>query len=328
VTPTVQEDRITRQAQLDDLQVDLEVLDAELDHRQANSLLPDIIYALDRLEALGVTPLMTPSESMAVSTDNLGSVLEDSAGMAALRNGLRLGARIIGMIRTTGLHDWWEGAEPEVLIASDASSPAADLFDEFGDELLTELGIQWNVAAFATPRVRGLDSDRLLPPVSSVVTNNAEYLQWALSWDGRAVWWEDTPTGFRVQLHTTLGAEPAVLFSLDQLTRAVDLVTGWLTQEPQSLDLDEITVSEHRALESVIHLIEIASPELQLSAEDRVRLDVLIQTLQLQLRTPTTDRTIIGQVLHGLAVFGGGVFVGIASTYLTSLMVRFGIPLP
>jgi hypothetical protein len=119
-----------------------------------------------------------------------------------------------------------------------------------------------------------------------------------------------------------------VPFSPDELGGAIDLVAGWLTQDPQSVNQDQITVSEHRALETVIRLIDVASPELQLSAEDRVRLDVLIQTLQLQLRTPTADRTIIGRVLHGLATFGGGVLVGVASTYLTGLMVRFGIPLP
>lgn len=324
----MQEDRISRQTKLDQLQVDLQVLDAELDHRDATGLVGDILGALQRMETLGVTSIMTHAESAAVSPENLGVILEDSAGVAALRNGLRLGARIIGMIRITGLHDWWDGPEPEVLIASDASSVSADLFDEFGDELVSELGIQWNVAAFATPRVRSVDNERLLPPVTSVVTNNPEYLQWALSWDGRAVWWEDSPTGFRVQLRTNLGAEPAVPFSPDELGGAVDLVAGWLTQDPHSVNQDQITVSEHRALETVIHLIDVASPELRLSAEDRVRLDVLIQTLQLQLRTPTADRTIIGRVLHGLAAFGGGVLVGVASTYLTGLMVRFGIPLP
>jgi len=221
-----------------------------------------------------------------------------------------------------------DGPEPEVLIASDVSSVSADLFDEFGDELVSELGIQWNVAAFATPRVRSVDNERLLPPVTGVVTNNPEYLQWALSRDGRAVWWEDSPTGFRVQLRTNLGPEPAVPFSPDELGDAVALVANWLTQDPKRVNQDQITVSEHRALETVIHLIDVASPELQLSAKDRVRLDVLIQTLQLQLRTPTADRTIIGRVLHGLATFGGGVLVGVASTYLTGLMVRFGIPLP
>jgi len=45
-----------------------------------------------------VTSIMTHAESAAVSPENLGVILEDSAGVAALRNGLRLGARIIGMI--------------------------------------------------------------------------------------------------------------------------------------------------------------------------------------------------------------------------------------
>jgi hypothetical protein len=209
----MQEDRISRQIKLSQLQADLLVLDAELDHRDASGLVGDILSALQRMETLGVTSIMTHPEAAALSPENLGVILEDSAGVVALRNGLRLGARIIGMIRITGLHDWWDGPEPEVLIASDVSSASADLFDEFGDELVTELGIQWNVAALATPRVRSADNERLLPPVSSVVTNYPEYLKWALSWDGRAVWWEDSPTGFLVQLCTTLGAEPAVPFS-------------------------------------------------------------------------------------------------------------------
>ena len=50
-------------------------------------------------------------------------------------------------------------------------------------------------------------------------------------------------------------------FSPDELGGAIDLVAGWLTQDPQSVNQDQITVSEHRALETVIRLIDVASPE-------------------------------------------------------------------
>jgi hypothetical protein len=42
----MQEDRISRQTNLDQLQVDLQVLDAELDLRDATGLVGDILSAL------------------------------------------------------------------------------------------------------------------------------------------------------------------------------------------------------------------------------------------------------------------------------------------
>ena len=68
--------------------------------------------------------------------------------------------------------------------------------------------------------------------------------------------------------------------------------------------------------------------DLQLAPEDRVRLDVLIETLQLQLRTPTPDRPIIARVLQGLNTFAGGLLVGVLGNVLTDVVQHFGVTWP
>ncbi|HEV3312870.1 MAG TPA: hypothetical protein VG815_20360, partial [Chloroflexota bacterium] len=66
----------------------------------------------------------------------------------------------------------------------------------------------------------------------------------------------------------------------------------------------------------------------ELSMEDRLQIEILTSTLLLQLRAPNPDRTIIGRALHGVSAFAGGVLTGVAATYLTSLMIKFGLPPP
>jgi hypothetical protein len=318
----------TRDQALQALQVDLRSVDArlELADRLDDDLIATIEDALARMEELGITALMSPAESTRASIENLGTMLDDWAGVAALRQALRLGARIIQTIRTTGLYDWWENAEPEVLIASAASSQAADLFDAFGSRVSRELGNQWNMGVFTTPRVDRLENEELLPPVHGVVTNHAAYREWTLGWGGHVVWWEPTAAGFQLQLYTRLGAGSPEGFLAEQLDDAAARVYELLI-EPDA-GLDAITITEHRALESLITAVEREMPSVKLAAEDRVRLDVLIETLQLQLRTPTPDRTIIGRALRGVAMLGGTLLVGVAANYLTDLLRRFGVPWP
>lgn len=283
---------------------------------------------MGRLDDLGVTSLMTQAESVAVAADNLGSLLEDPAGIAALRNALRLGARLIGMIRTTGLHDWWEGVEPQVLIAGGADDPNADVFDEFARRLADELAMQWNIAAFVTPRVLALDSYRLLPPVSSVVTNNRDYGDWTLSRDGQLLWWERTSEGLMLQERESTGLRRSAVVVPGRLDQIVRQAAEWISEGPETLNEETISVSEHRSLERLVRVVTEGSSELHLSAEDRVRLDVLIQTLQLQLRTPTPDRPIIGRVLRGIATIAGSLLVGVGGNYVYNMMMRFGVPWP
>jgi hypothetical protein len=111
------EHELTRTERLLSLRSDLQDLEAALarvtlavDGTDSGVLADDLEDAFVELDELGVTSLMTHAESASVASDSIGTLLDDRAGVAALRNGLRVASRLIGTILETGLHDWWEGA--------------------------------------------------------------------------------------------------------------------------------------------------------------------------------------------------------------------------
>ena len=323
---------LTRTERLLSLRSDLQDLEAALarvalvaDGTDFSVLADDLEDAFVELDELGVTPLMTHAESASVASDNIGTLLDDRAGVAALRNGLRVASRLIGTILETGLHDWWEGAEPEILIAVDETSPDSQAFGSFATRLN---GLLWsmNHAAFALSTAN-LEHEELLPPVSAVVTNHAEFRDWALSWGGLVVWWDRVADEVRLQRRTALGVDLSRAFSPGQIDEAVDFAFELLTEQVDP-ELPAITVTEHRSLERVVLAVQRSMDDLQLAPEDRVRLDVLIETLQLQLRTPTPDRPIIARVLQGLNTFAGGLLVGVLGNVLTDVVQHFGVTWP
>ncbi len=151
---------------LQDLEAALARVALVVDGTDSGALADDLEKALVELDELGVASLMTHAESASVASDNIGTLLDDRAGVAALRNGLRVASRLIGTILETGLHDWWEGAEPEILIAVDEVSPDSQAFGSFAARLN---GLLWsmNHAAFALSTTN-LEHEELLPPVSAV----------------------------------------------------------------------------------------------------------------------------------------------------------------
>ena len=283
--------------------------------------------ALQRLEVLGVTTLMTPAESARVSLDNLPAELEDGAGVTALRDALVLSSRLIDEMSTTDVRDWWGGTDPEVLVACAPRLPGAELFYTFGGRLMEDLFEQWNVLAVPAPDVEVVDPGALWPPVYSVVTNHPGFRDWTFGWGGQLIWWERTEAGFSIEQRTPLGTEVVELFRADQIVEAVRLAGRWI--EPrEGASGSQITVVEHRALEVVIKAAQEALDDSDLSREDRLQLEVLSNILLLQMRAPAPDRTIVGRALRGIANFTSGVLVGVAATYMTSLLVKFGVPLP
>jgi hypothetical protein len=65
-----------------------------------------------------------------------------------------------------------------------------------------------------------------------------------------------------------------------------------------------------------------------LTAEESLQIRVLTDILLLQIRAPEPDRTIVGRALHGIGKFAAGVVVGVATSYLQALLVKFGVPPP
>lgn len=321
-------------ALLKELKVDLQVMAGRLDRDEVVVDVGELLDLLDRLQTLGITDLMTPAESARVSLDNLPRLLEDQAGVAALRNSLALAARLTDTRRSTQIRDWWGGTEPEVLVACDDASPSADLFYDFGGKLIHELGELRNILAVPAPDVRTVDPNALWPPVSTVVTNHLGFQEWTYSWGGQLIWLEVSDSGFSVEQRSPLGTDAIEHFATDQVDQAVSIVGHWIQDPPWREEgsggesVHRLAVHEHRAIEVVIQAAEEALLEQALPPEDHLQVEILTRILQLQMRAPAPDRTIVGRSLRGIATFAGGVLTGVASTYLTSLMVKFGVPPP
>jgi hypothetical protein len=310
------------------LQLRLIQIADELDRNPGEVDQDRIAAALQEFEDLGVADLMTPAESTRVSLENLPNMLEDGAGIAALIEALALGARLIETLSTSDTRDWWGGTDPEVLLANDPRIPGTELFYSFGAELIRELQMSRNLLAVPAPDVDHFDQDALWPPVFSVVTSNSEFREWTFGWGGQLIWWAPTPTGFRLELQSVLGTEEGAEFHSDQIESAAQCVAEWIAEPPANGSGSYVTVNEHRALEVVILYAQEELERLEVSPEDRLQTQLLIEILQLQLRAPEPDRTIIGRALKGVATFAGGVLTGVASVYLVSLLVKFGVPPP
>jgi len=287
-----------------------------------------LIGALRRMDELGVSRAMTPAESVRVSLDNLSTMLEDIAGIRALRDGLVLGARLIDAMADTTVDDWWGGTEPEVLVAYDAKSTGAGLFYDFGGRLIRDLGNSRNLLAVPAPNVEAVDPDAEWPPVYTVVTDHSGFREWAFSWGGQLIWFEVDPSGFVVEQQTALGTELSEHFRTNQLDEAVHVVGEWIAEPPDRGANDYLTVDEHRAIEVVVYEAIRAIDKPGLSDEERLQIRVLTDILLLQMRAPEPDRTIIGRALSGIGKFAAGVLVGVAATYLQALLTKFGLPPP
>lgn len=314
--------------ELEELQLELQLLASDLGQHEPIVDQERIADALRTLDELGVSRAMTPHESTRVALDNLPAMLEDRAGINALRDGLALAARLIDSISQAEVGGWWGGTEPDVLVACDARLSGSDLFYTFGGRLIRDLSESWNILAMAAPDVDVVDPDAEWPPVHAVVTNHAGFRDWTFGWGGQLIWWQEEPAGFLVEQRTPLGPELTEHFRPDQLNEAVALVEEWVAEPPAGSSGDYLTVNEHRAIEVVITAAREAMDGPGLTAEESLQIRVLTDILLLQIRAPEPDRTIVGRALHGIGKFAAGVVVGVAASYLQALLVKFGVPPP
>ncbi len=316
------------QEELEELQLELQLLASDLS--QDDPIIDEerIADALRALDALGVSSAMTPHESTRVALDNLPAMLGDRPGVDALRDGLALAARLIDSISQIEVGDWWGDTQPDVLVACDAKLPGAELFYAFGGRLIRELSESRNILAVPAPDFEVVDPDADWPPVHAVVTNHAGFRDWTFGWGGQLIWWQDEPSGFRVEQRTALGPELTEHFRPDQVNAAVTLVEEWVAEPPAVSSGDYLTVTEHRAIEVVVTAAREAIDGPGLTAEESLQIRVLTDTLLLQIRAPEPDRTIVGRALHGIGKFAAGAVVGVAATYLQALLVKFGVPPP
>jgi hypothetical protein len=319
---------IPEEARAQRLQLRMKELADALDHVPPRIDQGEIEEVLAEFEDLGAAVLMTPAESARVSLDNLPIMLEEAAGIRALRDGIALGARVLERWSDGEVRDWWGGTDPEVMLVNDIHNPETNLFYEFGRALIHELSESRNLLAVPGPDIEHFDPEALWPPVYSVVTTNRGCRDWTFSWGGQLIWWEPTRGGIRVELQSVLGIEAEALFPTDAMGAAAHLVADWIQEPPGEASGSFISVNEHRAIEVVLLETQQALETAQLSPQDRLQTDLLLQILRLQLRAPQPDRTIIGRALKGVATFAGGVLVGVASTYMVGLLAKFGIPPP
>jgi len=293
----------------------------------------EIASVLEHLDSLGVPHVMTPMESARLSVENLGSMLSDPLGISTLRGTVSDAADMVEAIRSSGLYDWREYSEPEVMFTSDRSTSSADKFDAWASRVAYELGEEHNIAFFQTHRVETLEHVELLPPVYAVVTNNAAYRDWTKSWGGLLFWWRDIDGGVRLEQSQPSGIDESADFLDDQYSEAAAYIYDTLmapapktaSERPPSAGPTDaaVTVAELRSIEALITALGTRVTDLALSLEDRARLEVFVAILQLQLRAPEPDRPIIHRCLIGLRKVTAGLALGVAGNLLTELLQTF-----
>jgi len=312
----------------------VEVALREADEQLLQGRIRDLVglgELLGALHHLGVTSVLPPALSARLSPDNFASMLLEEAGVSALLGALAQARSATAGMLSTGLHDWWMDAEPNVIVISEKGSDSQQLFERFAVELERELSVARSYSVFLANPIATREHDELLPPVSCIVTNHPAYRDLGSSWGIQAIWWELAAAEFRVSVEAPDAERDRVeTFPLEGVKEAASLVAEWFEEPVREDDSDGfgISVDELRAMESVLFVVREAAEPLALNPVDRVRLDVLIQTLQLQMRAPTPDRVIIKRVLGGFVTFAGGVLAGVVGSYFQGALVKFGVRWP
>lgn len=303
----------------------------DVDSVRDSTIESEMLRLHDELDELGLLQLLTPGELVPISPDNLPDTLSDRAGVAAVRTTLRTLARLASARATLGPEGWQSSDWDVLVVRRDGVAPS----HAFVRELCFELGNQWNLAAFYAPdRVRPAE-ESVYPPAGVTATNDPSFREWTLSWGGALLWWEEGPESLRLRLENASVSGDTEEFGYSDMLAAAHRAAELIAEGLPELDAAaaqvrdaSITIGEHRALEATLRIVVEQSETVMLSAEDQSQLQVLIETLQLQLRAPVPDRPIIGRVLRGLATLAGGALLGVAGNYLADLLKRFGVPWP
>ena len=179
-------------------------------------------------------------------------------------------------------------------------------------------------------RARAGHSERLgpVPAHRGIATNTNAFRSFGYDEGLSVVWWQEQQEVVEIGLDPPAGSTVVERFGYDELKRAGRHGAELLAEPPLPVADDHISVEEHRQLELTLTVVLKQTETLQLSDEDRAQLDMLINTLHLQLRAPRPDRPIIGRALKGIATVAGGLFLGVAGNYLTDLLRRFDMPWP